>query len=114
MPSYPHFQENITYLVRCGELNNEFQKGVYNVVSFLPLAHMAALLIDVYGPIYFAPTTYYADKDALKGTLINTLKEIRPNKFFAVPRVWEKMQGHGTTMFQSTDAILVQRMEIIK
>ena len=54
---------------------------------------MAALLVDIYGPLYFAPTTYYADKDALKGTLINTLKEVRPNKFFAVPRVWEKMQG---------------------
>ena len=65
---------------------------IHSVVSFLPLAHMAALLIDVYGPLYFAPTTYYADKDALKGTLINTLREVRPNKFFAVPRVWEKMQ----------------------
>ena len=53
---------------------------------------MAALLIDVYGPLYFAPTTYYADKDALKGSLINTLREVRPTYFFAVPRVWEKFE----------------------
>ena len=67
---------------------------------------MAALLIDVFGPLYFAPAVYYADKDALKGTLINTLREVRPNKFFAVPRVWEKMQGNWPTVFPSADASL--------
>ena len=37
-------------------------------------------------------TVYFADKDALKGTLVNTLKEALPTVFLGVPRVWEKIQ----------------------
>ena len=36
--------------------------------------------------------TYFADKNALKGTLTDTLKEVQPTLFFGVPRVWEKIQ----------------------
>lgn len=34
---------------------------------------------------------YFAEPTALKGTLIETLKEVRPHFIFAVPRVWEKI-----------------------
>merc|ERR1712018_568279 len=37
-------------------------------------------------------TTYFADKNALKGTLTQTLQETTPTLFFGVPRVWEKIQ----------------------
>ncbi|XP_060894441.1 long-chain-fatty-acid--CoA ligase ACSBG2-like [Labrus mixtus] len=61
-------------------------------ISYLPLSHVAAQIIDIWLAISFATTTYFADPDALKGSLVNTMKEARPTCFLGVPRVWEKMQ----------------------
>ena len=59
-------------------------------VSFLPMNHIAAQFIDVMMPTCNKITVYIADPDALRGTLINTLRKARPTFFLAVPRVWEK------------------------
>jgi long-chain-fatty-acid--CoA ligase ACSBG len=61
-------------------------------VSYLPLNHIAAQLMDIYIPIVTLGTVWFADKNALKGSLKNTLKSCRPTIFIGVPRVWEKMQ----------------------
>jgi long-chain-fatty-acid--CoA ligase ACSBG len=66
-----------------------------HVVSFLPLSHVAAQILDVGLPICNAargvPTTVHcARPDALKGTLVQTMQAVRPTMFFGVPRVWEK------------------------
>jgi long-subunit acyl-CoA synthetase (AMP-forming) len=49
--------------------------------------------IDVYSAIYCGAQVHFADAQALKGSLKNTLLSCRPTLFFGVPRVWEKMAG---------------------
>lgn len=62
------------------------------VVSYLPLSHIAAQLVDIYAMIQLGASTHFCQPDALKGSLTTTMKEVRPTFFFAVPRVWEKIQ----------------------
>uniref|UniRef100_A0A8C6ZUT7 Long-chain-fatty-acid--CoA ligase ACSBG2 n=1 Tax=Nothoprocta perdicaria TaxID=30464 RepID=A0A8C6ZUT7_NOTPE len=62
------------------------------VVSYLPLSHIAAQMIDIWLPLTFGAQVFFAQPDALKGTLVDTLREVRPTAFLGVPRVWEKME----------------------
>jgi len=48
-------------------------------------------MIDVVGIIKGGGHMYFADPSALQGSLVETLKEVRPTFFFSVPRVWEKI-----------------------
>lgn len=62
------------------------------LISYLPLSHVAGQMVDIFLGLTFACTVYFADKDALKGTLVATLKVARPTRFLGVPRVYEKIQ----------------------
>lgn len=62
------------------------------VVSYLPLSHIAAQMVDIWVTMKVGGVTHFAQPDALKGSLVNTMKEVRPTAFMGVPRVWEKMQ----------------------
>ena len=62
------------------------------VISYLPLSHIAAQLIDIFCILLLGGSTWFAQPDALKGTLTVTMKQVRPTFFFGVPRVWEKIQ----------------------
>ncbi|KAL8606650.1 hypothetical protein ACOMHN_025749 [Nucella lapillus] len=72
------------------QLNLEY--GNLCQVSYLPLSHIAAQLMDLFVVMAFGGTTYFAQPDALKGSLGETLREVRPHVVLGVPRVWEKMQ----------------------
>ncbi|KAG7514292.1 long-chain-fatty-acid-CoA ligase ACSBG2 isoform X2 [Solea senegalensis] len=61
-------------------------------VSYLPLSHIAAQMVDIWITIKIGGATYFAEPDALKGSLVNTLREVHPTALLGVPRVWEKMQ----------------------
>uniref|UniRef100_UPI00398E6EAA LOW QUALITY PROTEIN: long-chain-fatty-acid--CoA ligase ACSBG2-like n=1 Tax=Pristiophorus japonicus TaxID=55135 RepID=UPI00398E6EAA len=62
------------------------------IVSYLPLSHIAAQMMDIWLPMKFGAVTYFAKPDALKGSLVDTLREVHPTAFLGVPRVWEKME----------------------
>lgn len=69
----------------------KFKNVTEVLISYLPLSHVAAQIIDIYCCMSIAGTLYFADKNALKGTLIETLLVARPTVFIGVPRVWEKI-----------------------
>jgi long-chain-fatty-acid--CoA ligase ACSBG len=83
--------DNITWTAAC-VTQLVFMNRNDVVVSFLPLSHVAAQMIDIYGPLTVGCSLVFAQPDALKGTLGDTLKEVRPTIFFGVPRVWEKIE----------------------
>lgn len=67
-----------------------------HLVSYLPLSHIAAQVIDGFAPMLLnaygskPATLWFARPDALKGSLPGTLLAARPTLFFGVPRIWEK------------------------
>ncbi|XP_063051685.1 long-chain-fatty-acid--CoA ligase ACSBG2-like [Engraulis encrasicolus] len=84
--------DNITWISNAVGTLTKLQMGGEVLLSYLPLSHVAAQVNDMWIGMKFAATTSFAQPDALKGSLGETLREVRPTSFLGVPRVWEKMQ----------------------
>lgn len=95
--------DNVVYTSKIVARHAKMQYKTEHAISFLPLSHIAAQLIDLYLLQQCAGTLWFAKPDALKGSLSETLKEVRPTMILAVPRVWEKIMeklqevGRNTT-----------------
>ncbi|XP_022214352.2 very long-chain-fatty-acid--CoA ligase bubblegum [Drosophila obscura] len=76
--------------------------GSESLVSYLPLSHVAAQTVDIYTCATIAGCIWFADKDALKGTLVRTLQDARPTRFMGVPRVFEKFQERMVAVASSS------------
>ena len=63
-----------------------FNTGSEHIISYLPLSHIATQLLDVFTIMACAGTCWFAQPDAFKGSLLQTMKEIRPTIFLGVPR----------------------------
>ena len=50
-------------------------------MSYLPVSHMAGQMIDVFLSLYVAATVYFAEKNAIKSSFLETLTETRPTLF---------------------------------
>ena len=81
--------DNVTQQAMVSNWHYGWKDEVY--MSYLPLSHVAGLLIDLYMSFCAGSQIHFADKNALKGTLIDNLQRVRPTKFVGVPRVWEKI-----------------------
>ncbi|KAM6960473.1 long-chain-fatty-acid--CoA ligase ACSBG1 [Aplochiton taeniatus] len=86
--------DNITWTAhhasRAGDMQPADTKQE-SLVSYLPLSHIAAQIYDLWTGIQWGELVYFAQPDALKGSLITTLREAHPTSHMGVPRIWEKM-----------------------
>ncbi|MDY6881617.1 MAG: AMP-binding protein [Desulfatiglans sp.] len=60
------------------------------IVSYLPLCHVAERMMSVFLPLYSGATVNFAES---VDTVNRDMAEIFPTFFLAVPRIWEKMMA---------------------
>lgn len=61
-----------------------------SLISYLPLSHIAEQLLSLHITMTVGACAWFAENlDALR----DNLREVRPQFFFGVPRVWEKIQA---------------------
>lgn len=59
------------------------------LLSYLPLSHIAEQIFSLHGAMMFGMCTSFAES---MDTIADNLREVRPTHFLAVPRIWEKIQ----------------------
>lgn len=81
-----------------GSVGKEPEGSNERIVSYLPMSHVAGMMVDVVTPIVSAAmmgsgcTVYFARPYDLKvGTIKDRLQVARPTMFLGVPLVWEKI-----------------------
>ena len=65
-------------------------------VSYLPLAHIAERMFSIYLPIHTGTHVHFCPDTA---QLVRVVGKVRPNGFFGVPRVWEKIRAGIESLF---------------
>eukprot|EP01006_Ploeotia_vitrea_P029919 TRINITY_DN62381_c0_g2_i1.p1 TRINITY_DN62381_c0_g2~~TRINITY_DN62381_c0_g2_i1.p1 ORF type:complete len:650 (+),score=8.69 TRINITY_DN62381_c0_g2_i1:69-2018(+) len=84
--------DNITWTVKSYLDNYLIMDHTERGISYLPLSHIAAQMMDIHCSIFLGCSVYFAQTDAMKGSIVKTMRDVRPTFFFGVPRVWEKFQ----------------------
>lgn len=75
------------------------------VLSFLPLSHIAERQLSVFLPIRWGYTVNFCEN---LDTVLQNLREVSPTVIFAVPRIWEKIYSGVELHIQEVD--FVKRM----
>ena len=68
--------DNVTWTARNMVENYVSLLSNDRILSYLPLSHIAAQILDVHCPLMTGACVYFAQPDALKGSLVNSLKEV--------------------------------------
>ena len=84
--------DNVTYAAIQDSDFYDWQYGKESVLSYLPQSHIAGMMMDQFLIMSKGGTCYFADKNALKGTLVENLKHFQPTRLMGVTRVFEKIQ----------------------
>jgi long-subunit acyl-CoA synthetase (AMP-forming) len=80
--------DNLTWTAQAAIGLIDAQPGE-ELVSYLPLSHIAEQIVSLHGPMTFGLCVSFAESIEKLG---DSLREVRPHFFLAVPRVWEKIQ----------------------
>jgi len=72
--------------------------GQERLISYLPLSHVAGMMVDIIAPIFITANTngwttvsFARPYDLKAGTMGHRLRAVKPTLFLGVPRVWEKV-----------------------
>lgn len=72
------------------------------VLSYLPLSHIAERLLSVFGPIRTGYTVNFIEN---VDTVLENLREVAPTILFVVPRILEKLHSAVTLRLQEVDPV---------
>ncbi len=72
------------------------------LLSFLPLSHIAERMISDFASVAVGAETWFARS---LSTIAEDLRDCRPTVFFAVPRVWEKLQEAVSARLSETHGV---------
>ncbi|MEW6266571.1 MAG: AMP-binding protein [Thermodesulfobacteriota bacterium] len=78
----------IQFLKAAAEVVRQYDTD--EVVSYLPLCHVAERIMSVFFPLNSGATVNFAES---VDTVVQDMREILPTVFLAVPRIWEKMMA---------------------
>ncbi|MDQ1347182.1 MAG: long-chain acyl-CoA synthetase [Acidobacteriota bacterium] len=81
---------NLVWTAWCGAHETIRMNPDDRQLSYLPLAHIAEQMLTLHLPLQHGGCTYFV---AALDRVSEALREVRPTIFFAVPRVWEKLQS---------------------
>ena len=84
--------DTMTYTANYNTNLFNWQYGKESVLSYLPQSHIAGMMMDMFMIMAKGGVCYFADKNALKGTLIENFKEYQPTRVMGVTRVFEKVE----------------------
>ena len=70
----------------------KWSPGEESVLSYLPQCHMAGVMMDQFMVMAVGGECCFADKNALKGTLLENIVHYKPSRFMGVTRIFEKIE----------------------